>query len=168
MALCQPAARELAGQIFHTRSKRPGLSEKAIRDHARGKLVSLQLVVRCIIIPEDTLVLTESQQKGENLCVWLMIMNYAGSSEAWKPKKQQIAFVLDPYWESAVLQYLLQQFYQALHNLNHQQQRKKKSLGTTDQDSVQTACVVWKCPLLVKFQYLTTSGIPHHLLENPQ
>lgn len=54
-----------------------------------------------------------------------MIMNYAGSSEAWKPKKQQIAFVLDPYWESAVFQYLLQQFYQALHNLNHQQQRKK-------------------------------------------
>lgn len=97
MALPQSAAREMAGQIFHTRSKRPELSEKAIRDHARGKLVSLQLIAGCIIIPEDRLVLTESQQKGEKLHIWLMIMNYSGSSDAWKLKKQQIAFVLDMY-----------------------------------------------------------------------
>lgn len=79
-------------------------SEKAIRDPTGGKLVSLQLIARCIIIPEDSLILTESQQKGEKLHLWLMIMNYSASSDAWKPKKQQIAFVLDMYWESAVFQ----------------------------------------------------------------
>lgn len=97
MALPQSAARGLAGQIFHTRSKRPELSEKAIRDHTGGKLLSLQVIARRVIIPEDTLVLTESQQKGEKLHVWLMIVNYSGSSGAWKPKKQQIAFILDMY-----------------------------------------------------------------------
>jgi len=87
VALPQSAARELAGQIFHTWRKRLEPSEMA-------KLVSLQLIARCTLIPEDRLILTDSQNKGEKLCVWLMIMNYSGSLDAWKPKKQQIAFVL--------------------------------------------------------------------------
>ena len=61
--MAQSAARESAGQIFHARSKRPELSEKAVRDHAGGKLVSLQVIARCIIIPEDTLVLYREPAK---------------------------------------------------------------------------------------------------------
>lgn len=69
------------------RSKRPELSEKAIRGQAGGKWVSLQLGATCIIISEDSLTLTESWHKGEKLHIRLMIMNYASSSDAWKPKK---------------------------------------------------------------------------------
>lgn len=56
-----------------------------------------------------------------------MIMKYSGSSGAWKPKKQQIVFVLETHWENAVFQYPLQQFCWSLHNLNLHQQRKNIS-----------------------------------------
>lgn len=98
---------------------------------------------------------TESQQKEK--APWVLVaMNCSG---AWKPKPQQIAFVLDIDWERAIFHYLLQQFCQFLHNLNHQQQREKnlweREINTECKQYVQFATALW----FFKFQYLTVSGM---------
>lgn len=85
---------ELAGQILHTRRKRPDISEKAIRDHAGDKWIPLWVPARCIITPETPLAYREPA-KGEQLHGQLEALNCPGSSGVWKPKKQQTAFGLD-------------------------------------------------------------------------